>query len=114
MRAMVKLPALSWFVTLALATLTLALAAPTPAVAQEFDVGAGFDFSDFVIDGAPDPTLRLVRGVTYVFHVSTGGHPFAIHNGSGNTDPADRFDDGVENQGIASGDLTFTPSASAP
>ena len=71
--------------------------------------------SDYVIDGAADPTLELVRGQTYTFDFVDNGHPFYIKSalGSGTTG---RYDTGVVNQGssLADADLVFTVPQDAP
>ena len=71
--------------------------------------------SDYVINGAADPTLELVRGQTYTFDFIDNGHPFYIKSalGSGTTG---RYDAGVVNQGSSSADadLVFTVPEDAP
>lgn len=67
----------------------------------------------YQIDGTTNPTLNLVRGQTYEFQVSAIGHPFWIKTvqstGTGNA-----YNDGVTNNGIQSGTLTFTVPGDAP
>jgi hypothetical protein len=94
----------------------LALASPR-AFAADFTVSAP-TFSAFVVNGANNPSLNLVRGHTYTFDVNTPGHPFYIKTaqvtGTGST-----FDTGVTNNGATGNGtipttLTFAVPASAP
>mgnify|MGYP001494585114 CR=1 FL=1 len=69
--------------------------------------------SDYVIDGANDPTLYLMRGFTYKFNVNASGHPFyiktALVTGVGN-----QYTTGVTNNGTESGTITFAVPYNAP
>jgi hypothetical protein len=69
--------------------------------------------SDYVIDGANDPSINLLRGFTYTFTVSAAGHPFWIKTaqvtGTGST-----YDTGVTNNGTESGTITFAVPYNAP
>lgn len=69
--------------------------------------------SDYVIDGANDPTLYLMRGFTYKFDVNASGHPFyiktALVTGVGN-----QYTTGVTNNGTESGTVTFAVPYNAP
>ena len=60
-----------------------------------------------------DPTLTLVRGKTYEFDVTAGGHPFWIKTiqGSGSSN---QYNEGITNNGVSNGKLTFTVSNDAP
>ena len=66
------------------------------------------------INGQNLPDLTLVRGVTYEFNISVSSiHPFWIKTvastGTGNS-----YNDGITNNGIFSGTLTFSVPKSAP
>jgi hypothetical protein len=64
-------------------------------------------------NGGVNPTLTLYRGVTYIFSLSTIGHPFYIKtNFSDGT--ANAYSDGVVNNGTTSGLLAFSVPAAAP
>jgi hypothetical protein len=67
----------------------------------------------YMINGQSNPDLMLVRGQTYVFQVSAIGHPFWIKSvqstGTGNA-----YNNGVTNNGIESGSVTFTVPSNAP
>ncbi|HEY7371641.1 MAG TPA: hypothetical protein VIF57_05630 [Polyangia bacterium] len=64
--------------------------------------------------GAVDnPTLALVRGRTYNFNVNVSGHPFYIAT-SGSSAGAPQWTDGVTNNMVQGGTLTFVVPASAP
>jgi hypothetical protein len=73
----------------------------------------GNNLSFFTINGQPNPTLTLQRGVTYVFQVNGSIHPFYIKtNRTGLS--ADQFTDGVTGNGTTIGTITFAVPASAP
>jgi hypothetical protein len=69
--------------------------------------------SDYVIDGANDPTITLLRGFTYTFTVNASGHPFWIKTaavtGTGST-----YNTGVTNNGTDNGTITFAVPYDAP
>lgn len=69
--------------------------------------------SAYVINGSDNPTLNLIRGLTYTFNISAAGHPFWIKTigGLGTGNP---YSTGITNNGTASGTLTFIVNASAP
>jgi predicted lipoprotein with Yx(FWY)xxD motif len=71
-------------------------------------VFAGNGFSD-----AENTNFTFKRGSTYTFIVATPGHPFIIKsvqgNGTGNA-----FNDGVTNNGISDGTITFQVPENAP
>ena len=60
-----------------------------------------------------NPTLFLTRGQTYDFEVDATGHPFYIKTVSG-TGTSNAYSDGVTNNGIESGTVTFTVQMDAP
>ena len=96
------------------ATVACALAlATSPALAADFSVTPATDFSAYVINGASNPTLPLVRGQTYTFDVQAPGHPFYIKitqvAGTGS-----QWTEGVTNPGQTGGLETFTVPADAP
>lgn len=66
--------------------------------------------SDYVSGSNSDPTLVLVRGLTYQFTINATGHPFWITAtpGSGS------FSVGVTNNGTSNGTITFTVPVDAP
>jgi hypothetical protein len=68
----------------------------------------------YLVNGAANPTLTLLRGVTYVFQVNVSGiHPFYIKTnatiGSGNM-----YNVGVTGQGATTTPLTFAVPVNAP
>jgi hypothetical protein len=83
----------------------LSVVAPAQAAAFDFTVTAP-DMTQYLINGASNPTLTLTRGKTYTFDVEASGHPFFIKTaavtGTGST-----FDTGVTNNGASVGTLTF-------
>ena len=77
------------------------------------NVGAS-DYN-FTVNGvqANDPTLTLERGKTYEFDVSSIGHPFWIKTNQV-TGSSNQYNDGITNNGLSSGKLTFTVPDDAP
>jgi len=67
----------------------------------------------YLVDGASNPTLNLVRGQTYTFNVSAIGHPFYIKT-TATTGTLDQYTNGVTGQGVTSGTLTFVVPTDAP
>jgi hypothetical protein len=57
--------------------------------------------------GAPNQTLTLTRGETYVFQVNTPGHPFHITTAPG-LPVQDLVDPSLVGNGAATGSVTFT------
>ena len=84
-----------------------------PSIIQVQNVGAS-DYK-FTAEGvqANDPTLTLVRGKTYEFDVTAGGHPFWIKTDQV-TGSSSQYNQGITNNGISNGKLTFTVSDDAP
>ena len=60
-----------------------------------------------------DPTLTLVRGKTYEFDVTAGGHPFWIKTIQG-AGSSNQYNEGITNNGVSNGKLTFTVPDDAP
>ena len=69
--------------------------------------------SAYLIDGDTNPTLRLLRGFTYVFEINASGHPFFIKTNPG-TGTGNQYNDGVTNNGIQVGQLIFRVPGDAP
>ena len=69
--------------------------------------------SSYLIDGSPNASLTLIRGRTYEFQVTASGHPFLIKT-TATTVTANSYQDGVTNNGLSSGTLTFTVPPGAP
>ena len=65
------------------------------------------------LTNSSNPNLTLQRGKTYTFTVNTPGHPFLIKSvqSAGTTN---QFSDGVTNNGISNGVITFTIPSNAP
>ena len=77
------------------------------------NVGAS-DYN-FTVKGvqANDPTLTLERGKTYEFDVSAQGHPFWIKTDQV-TGSSSQYNEGITNNGLYSGKLTFAVPSDAP
>jgi hypothetical protein len=68
----------------------------------------------FTINATIHPTLTLVRGRTYTFAINNSStHPFWIKT-SAVTGTGSAFTNGVTNNGITSGTLTFAVPTDAP
>jgi hypothetical protein len=68
----------------------------------------------YLIDGSPNPTLTLYRGVTYYFSINASGHPFYIQTVSGAYSSGNVYTSGVTGGGTQVGTLTFTVPLDAP
>ncbi len=65
----------------------------------------------FTVAGTPNPILYLARGRSYRFqNISGGSHPFEIRVSSGGT----AYNDGVDNNSAAIGDIVFSIPFNAP
>jgi hypothetical protein len=69
--------------------------------------------SAYLINGDSNPTLNLVRGVTYTFNVNATGHPFWIKTAQA-TGTGSAYSTGVTNNGAAVGTVTFAVPLDAP
>ena len=88
---------------------------PSESIQTVFNVtndGSSF----YVFNGAAvgnNPTLTLVRGITYTFNLNASSHPFWIKttssSGTGNA-----YNTGVTNNGDDNGVITFTVPGNAP
>lgn len=91
--------------------------AAAPVEITTFDVvnqgAAAYVFNGGDLDDAVNPSITLERGKTYVFEVNAPGHPFLIKSVQG-TGTGDLFNDGVSNNGVAQGTVTFTVPQDAP
>jgi len=89
--------------------LTIGYSMPPPPPADFNVTSPGFFFA---INGQePNPALTLTRGSNYTFAISTDpSHPFQIVSDLGGTS----YDDGVVNNNISSGTLTFSVPQNAP
>jgi hypothetical protein len=69
--------------------------------------------SAYLVNGDSNPTLNLVRGVTYTFNVNASGHPFWIKTAPV-TGTGSAYSTGVTNNGAAVGTVTFAVPLDAP
>ncbi len=69
--------------------------------------------SAYVVNGASNPTLRLVRGFSYTFNLNASGHPFWIKTISG-IGTANAYHDGVTGNGTSVGVIQFAVPTHAP
>jgi urea transporter len=69
--------------------------------------------SAYIVDGLSNPTLTLTRGRTYQFIINALNHPFWIKT-SATTGTGNVYNQGVNNNGITNGTITFTVPLDAP
>jgi len=69
--------------------------------------------SAYLINGDSNPTLNLVRGVTYTFNVNAANHPFWIKTAQV-TGTSSAYSTGVTNNGDDVGTITFAVPLDAP
>lgn len=74
--------------------------------------------SSYVFNGngltnSSNPNITLQRGKTYTFTVNSPGHPFLIKSAQ-TTGTANPFSEGVTNNGLSNGVITFTVPSNAP
>ena len=91
---------------------TVTTAAKTAAHPQ-FGVG---NPNGFCVNGVPGMELNLVRGTTYEFLISTGGHPFAFSSTINGANAANSYPatNGIVGTPSGGGTVFFTPNASYP
>lgn len=68
---------------------------------------------NYIINGSSNPTLTLLVGETYTFIVNASGHPFWIKTTT-TTGTGNQYNDGVTNNGVANGIITFVVPSDAP
>lgn len=71
--------------------------------------------SAYVVNSQNNPTLNLIRGLTYTFNINATGHPFYIQETTGSGyDMNAVYSDGVTGNGTESGTLEFVVPNDAP
>jgi hypothetical protein len=70
--------------------------------------------SAYIIDGASNPVISLLRGFTYTFNVNASGHPFWIQTSSGGYNSGNIYNTGVTNNGAEVGIIKFDVPYNAP
>jgi len=70
--------------------------------------------SNYVIDGASNPTLNLLRGFTYIFNMNAAGHGFGIQTSSGTWNSSNEYTTGITNPRAATGTIIFAVPYNAP
>jgi hypothetical protein len=70
-------------------------------------------FNAYIINGSYNPTINLIRGVTYTFIIDASGHPFWIKT-SQVTGTGDAYTSGITNNGAQLATITFTVPLNAP
>jgi hypothetical protein len=74
---------------------------------------SAYIFNGEDLTNSQNPSITLTRGETYTFTVDSPGHPFLIKTAQ-STGTGSTYDDGVNNNGTASGTVTFTVPTNAP
>ena len=69
--------------------------------------------ASYLINGQPDPSLTLLRGLTYYFNVATTGSNFQIKTAP-TFGTSDLYNTGTTNNGTSSGVIIFTVPLNAP
>ena len=70
--------------------------------------------SAYVFNGTgSNPTIELIRGTTYTFNIDATGHPFWVKT-TQTTGTGDSYDEGVSDNGIETGTITWDVSETAP
>ena len=107
---------LSWRTAwLAMLFATALLLSPIARAQTTISVTATFSPLAYYFDGgSPNPAITLTRGRTYVFSLqgSVTGHPFRIQTVTGSTSGA--LYPGITNNGMQSGNVTFSVPLDAP
>jgi hypothetical protein len=81
----------------------------SPTVFNVTNNGSG----SYIINGSNNPTLNLIRGVTYTFIINATGHPFWIKT-TQTTGQANAYNIGVINNGSTNLTLIFTIADNSP
>ena len=68
----------------------------------------------YVINGENNPTLTVVRGMTYTFSMNASGHPFWLQTTFGAYNSGNVYSSGVTNGGASVGDIIWTVPFDAP
>ena len=68
----------------------------------------------YLIDGVSNGTIALIRGNTYFLDINAYGHPFWIQTVPGGYTGYNIYTDGITNNGIESGTITFTFPVNTP
>ncbi len=99
------------------ATEVLATSTPTPTPTSTTEPNTfnvtNDGSSNYLINGQSDPTLTLTEGQTYTFNVNATGHPFWIKTAQ-TTGTGNQYNDGVTNNGVEVGTITFVVPYNAP
>jgi hypothetical protein len=85
-------------------------AIPNNIVYNVSNSGAGA----YIINGANNLTVNLIRGVRYTFSINASGHPFRIQTTPITYNSANAYNDGITNNGVQVGNLTFQVGDNAP
>ncbi len=89
----------------------------TPSNTTNYDVtntgSSAYVFNDSGFSNENNPNLILKRGESYTFTVNTPGHPFLIKSVQG-TGNSNTYNNGVTNNGIPQGTISFTVPSDAP
>lgn len=85
----------------------------TPTTVTTFNV-TNVGATSYKINGQTNPTLTVIRGVTYTFLVDVPGHPFWLQTSDGPFRSNNTYSSGVTNGGTDSGTITWKVPLNAP
>lgn len=85
-------------------------------IAKNYNVskigGSAYVFNNSALDNISNANFTLERGKTYPFQVNAPIHPFILKSVQG-TGTGNLYNNGVTDNGIASGEIIFTVTANA-
>ena len=88
-----------------------------PDTPLSFDISnngaVSYVFNNYDLENVENPSITLKRGETYVFNIAAPGHPFFIKDERIITEE-DAYNEGVDNNGTASGIITFEVGQDTP
>lgn len=88
-----------------------------PDTTLVFDVtnngASSYVFNNYELENAENPTITLRRGESYTFTIDAPGHPFIIKIVK-SASTADSYNEGITNNGVATGTITFEVTEDTP
>lgn len=70
--------------------------------------------SAYIINTLSNPSLNLMRGVTYTFNINASGHPFWIQTTAAPYNSSNVYNSGITGNGTQVGTLIFNVPLDAP
>lgn len=69
---------------------------------------------NYIINNLSNPSITLIRGLTYTFSVNAQGHPFWIQTTTAPYNSSNVYNSGITNNGAQVGNIVFTVPSNAP